>query len=84
MRSERERESESESESKRESERESESEIERECESEGWFTIRGKVCVRCTVYIVTQRNVSMASSEINAKNATQRYSVAQLNRDSPQ
>ena len=31
----------------------------------------------------TQCNVSMASSEIDAKNATQRYSVAQLNLDSP-
>ena len=52
--------------------------------SKGWFTIRRKACVRCAAYVVTQRNVSMASSEINAKNATQRYSVAQLNLDSPQ
>ena len=43
-----------------------------------------KACVRCAAYVVTQRNVRMASSEINAKNATQRYSVAQLNLDSPQ
>ena len=51
--------------------------------SEGWFTIRRKVCVRCTAYVVTQRNVSMASSEIDVKNAMQCYSMAQLNLDPP-
>ena len=38
--------------------------------SKGWFTIRCKACVCCTAYIVTQRIVSMASSEIDVKNAS--------------
>ena len=45
--------------------------------------MRPKACVRCAPYVVMQCNVSMASSEIDVKNATQHYSVAQLNLDPP-
>ena len=37
------------------------------CMHKGWFTIRRKACVHCAAYVVTQRNVSMGSSEIDVK-----------------